>query len=104
MNQQRKKPHGQIRQSQVVTTFGPGALLDLPRYSVLIGGLDHWGARGDEIPETRLVEKLQLLLEVPNLKLFRPPPDEDNPAVPLTGISVKVRGMFLQGHPVEKIN
>ena len=25
-----KRPHGQIRQSQVITTFGPGAMLDLP--------------------------------------------------------------------------
>ena len=25
-----KRPHGQLRQSQVVTTFGPGAMLELP--------------------------------------------------------------------------
>ena len=25
-----KRPHGQIRQSQVITTFGPGAMMDLP--------------------------------------------------------------------------
>ncbi len=37
-----KKPHGQLRQSQVVSTFGPGSLVDLPNYSVLIGGLDSW--------------------------------------------------------------
>lgn len=36
------KPHGQIRQSQLITTFGPGAMLDLPRYSVLVGGLEGW--------------------------------------------------------------
>jgi hypothetical protein len=30
MNQ---KAHGQVRRSQVITTWGPGALLDLPRYT-----------------------------------------------------------------------
>ena len=33
-------PHGQIRQSQVVTTFGPGAMVDLPDHAVIVGGLD----------------------------------------------------------------
>ena len=36
-------PHGSLRRSQVVTTFGPGALMDLPTQGVLIAGLDHWG-------------------------------------------------------------
>ena len=36
----RKRPHGQMRQSQVVTTFGPGSLVDLPDYSVIVAGLD----------------------------------------------------------------
>ena len=37
------RPHGQLRCSQVVTTFGPGALVDLPTRAVLVGGLarDH---------------------------------------------------------------
>ena len=36
----RPRPAGQIRQSQVITTFGPGAMVDLPEHSVLISGLD----------------------------------------------------------------
>jgi hypothetical protein len=32
------------RQSQLITTFGPGAMVDLPTRSVLIGGLDRWYA------------------------------------------------------------
>jgi len=35
-------PQGMIRQSQVVTTFGPGAMVDLVHDAVLIGGLDMW--------------------------------------------------------------
>ena len=30
------------RRSQLITTFGPGAMVDLPTRSVLIGGLDRW--------------------------------------------------------------
>ena len=53
--------HGQIRLSQLVTTFGPGAMMDLPNYSIIIGGLDHWdgGRGGDLISEPRLVAKLR---------------------------------------------
>ncbi len=81
------KPHGQIRRSQIITTFGPGSMVDLPNHSVLIAGLDHWSKGGDEIVEPRLVEKLQRLLELPALKLYSPPPDEDNPTAPPTGIT-----------------
>ena len=34
------RPAGQIRQNQVVTTFGPGAMVDLTDHSVIIAGLD----------------------------------------------------------------
>jgi len=80
------KPPGQIRQSQIITTFGPGAMLDLPNHSVLIGGLEYWTKGGEEIREPRLVDKLQRLLEVPSLKLFTPPPDQEDPSQPQTGI------------------
>src|SRR5438270_212125 len=43
------RPQGQIRQSQIITTFGPGAMVDLPRYAVVIGGLEHWKSRGPAI-------------------------------------------------------
>lgn len=79
------RPHGQVRQSQVVTTFGPGSLLDLPRHSVLVSGLDYWKV-GDEIGEPRLVEKLKRLLELPQLRLCAPPPDDTSPGASPTGI------------------
>ena len=40
------RPQGQIRQSQIITTFGPGSMVDLPKHSVLVAGLDHWPAWG----------------------------------------------------------
>ncbi len=37
-----QQPNGTIRQSQIVTTFGPGAMVDLLDDAVLVGGLDFW--------------------------------------------------------------
>lgn len=39
---ERLKPDGQIRQSQMVTTFGPGSMVDLVDRSIIVGGLEHW--------------------------------------------------------------
>lgn len=82
------RPHGQLRQSQVITTFGPGALLDLPHHSVIVGGLDHWGPPGLEVHEPRLVAKLERILATQGLRLFAPPIDEQDPAAPPNGITV----------------
>jgi hypothetical protein len=73
-----KKPHGQVRQSLLVTTFGPGALFDLPNRSVIVGGLEYW-TKGDQIPEHRLEAKLIDLLQVPSLALHAPPPADNDP-------------------------
>ena len=83
------RPHGQIRQSQLITSFGPGSMVDLPNHSVLIGGLDSWSTGGEEIHEDRLVEKLKQLFDPPLqvLKLYSPPPDNDDPTAPQTGIT-----------------
>jgi hypothetical protein len=83
-----RRPHGQLRSSQVVTTFGPGALLDLPCQSVLVGGLDHWSEAGrEEVHEPRLIAKLARLLDRPSVKLYSPPPDSEEPTAPRTGIT-----------------
>lgn len=84
----RKKSHGQVRLSQLVTTFGPGSLLDLPHHSVLVGGLDHWLQKGKQIVEPRLLTKLQSLLQIPSLQLFAPPPAEEDEMAPPSGITV----------------
>jgi len=44
MSQRPVRAHGQLRQSQVLTTFGPGAMVDLPNHAVIVGGLEHWKA------------------------------------------------------------
>lgn len=83
------KPPGQIRQSQIVTTFGPGAMVDLPDHAVIIGGLDHWTRYEDyPITEERLAAKVKALLKRDTIKFFAPPPDDEDPSMPITGITV----------------
>ncbi len=36
------QPEGKTRLSQVVTTFGPGAMVDLLDHAVIVGGLEFW--------------------------------------------------------------
>lgn len=71
----------QLRSSQVVTTFGPGAMVDLPDASVMIAGLDYWNYDRNRLPiieEPRLVEKLRRALDVTNLSLRLPPAASDD--------------------------
>ena len=71
--------HGQIRRSQVITTFGPGALIDLPYHSAIIGGLDTWTGIGrlDQIIEPRMSRILQAMTGVGNPGLYPPPPEPE---------------------------
>lgn len=72
----------QLRSSQVVSTYGPGAMLDLPTDSVLVAGLEEWRYDMGNLPiieEHRLVAKLQRLLNVSELTLRAPPPATDRP-------------------------
>jgi hypothetical protein len=69
----RKRPQGAIRQSQLITTFGPGAMTDLPERSVLVSGLDFWFGERVVISEPRLSGKIATLLAVPSVRLETPP-------------------------------
>src|ERR1022692_5309946 len=81
------KPQGEIRQSQLVTTFGPGSMMDLPNHSVLVAGLDFWSLGGEPVSEPRLSQKLARVLDVPTVDLKTPPPADDDPTAPTTGIT-----------------
>ena len=68
-----------IRQSQLITTWGPGAMIDLPKYSVIVSGLQDWATlRREKVNEPRLVAKLRRILDTPILELFTPPRHEEN--------------------------
>src|SRR5438477_7786576 len=83
-----KVPHGTIRQSQLITTYGPGAMVDLPRHSVVVGGLDDWnfGDQRRTISEARLVGKAEELLKVQGIELVVPPAESNDPAAASAGI------------------
>lgn len=77
-----------LRQSQLVFGFGPGAMVDLPTRSVVIGGLDLWHMRerGSWRPvhEPRAVAVLETLLRATGrladdvqLTLRTPPADDE---------------------------
>lgn len=80
--------HGQIRQSQVITTYGPGALIDLPDHAAIVGGLDTWPSPSKltEIEDARLTTFLQVVTGVKAPKLYAPPPAPSEPWVSGLGI------------------
>jgi hypothetical protein len=44
------RPQGEVRHSQLISTYGPGAMVDLPDCSVVIGGLNFWMYGPDQVP------------------------------------------------------
>jgi len=102
MSKRNVPPTGEVRQSQVLTTFGPGAMVDLPKHSVLIGGLDLWKGDKERIYENRLEAWLCDRFGVSELKLFAPPVDSDDPAAPRTGITALQFPTWFLGQVDEK--
>lgn len=52
---------GDVRPSQLITTFGPGSIVDLPRLSAIVSGTDSWTVREDlRVDEPRLCAALRV--------------------------------------------
>lgn len=77
---------GQLRRGQVITTYGPGALIDLPGDSAVVAGVDTWPSDLEEIHEPRLAHKLRSITGVHNPRLYAPPPAEEGPRPRQRGI------------------
>jgi len=78
----------EIRLSQLIQTFGPGSIVDLPKTSVMVRGLSDWPTwRPRKIRERRLIHYLTKLLENgeggswleegAELELWEPPLNEE---------------------------
>jgi hypothetical protein len=94
---------GSLRRSQLVTSFGPGATIDLPDHSVIIGGLDWWPAhRCERVMEPRLEEVLARALSLPRVELRSPPPDDDTPGSSPVGVGVEVFPLWFVAEYVVK--
>jgi len=85
------------RLSQLISTFGPGAMVDLPSRSVVIGGLELWDMKGagfTTLSEPRLQERLERLMQdrkqiapTKRLALRTPPVSDTGPNGDLRGVS-----------------
>ena len=76
----------------MLTTFGPGSMVDLPDVSVVIGGLELWrypNDRKQRVHEPRLEARLGEIFERHDVPLYAPPVAEDDPSEPYkSGIDV----------------
>lgn len=92
-----------IRMSQVIGVFGPGAMLDLPDRSVVVGGLEKWDMHVPEsfrvIEEPRLERLLKQWLSDPDdprlaadqmPQLRTPPVDPENMRAPRAVIDAPI--------------
>ena len=90
-----KSPVGEVRPSQILWTYGPGALIDLPSLSVVTMGVDRWEKhRCKQIEEARLLSAVRNVLG-PQVESLRVPPfrqgDDFDPysAEALIGVPVR---------------
>lgn len=83
------KPEGEIRLGQIITTFGPGAMVDLRDEAVLVTGLDFW-EYGKHAPVRRVPDERLRDYIVRNYRIdlapddpFRSPPigEREDPSV-----------------------
>lgn len=69
-----KTPVGEVRPSQLLWTYGPGALIDLPSLSVVTLGTDRWEKdRCQPIQESRLLAAVKKVLGAQVESLRMPP-------------------------------
>lgn len=81
MNTSRETPRvGELRPSQILTTFGIGSIVDLPHLSVMVMGLEDWPSTDyQEINEDRLLASVRDVMGGQVMSLRSPPvvPDTD---------------------------
>lgn len=89
-----KTPVGEVRPSQLLWTYGPGALIDLPNLSVVTMGIDRWElGRCQPIQEARLLVNVRRVLGDQVESLRMPPITEEDadPFSPEASIGVPVK-------------
>ncbi|MEI6379625.1 MAG: DUF1998 domain-containing protein [Cyanobacteriota bacterium ELA615] len=88
MKHNNQTPDGEIRQSQILSTYGPGAMVDLPNQSVIIGGLGYWlfPRTYKKIQEERLEAAVCKILGLSKIELRQPPTSNNTYSEIKTGI------------------
>ena len=79
------KPHvGDVRPSQLMYTYGVGALVDLPKFSVIVTGLEDWPVNPEytrPVNESRLLQAVQFHLPAVD-RMLTPPIVTDTGGMP----------------------
>ena len=98
-----------LSSSQIVQSFGPGAMVDLPEDSILIAGLDSWRYPMESLPviqEPRLLATLPRTLDrAGNLDQLRAPPrynDAQGQEMRSLIVGKRFPNWFIVQHEVEK--
>ena len=74
---------GGVRPSQMIHTYGPGAIMDLPQLSVVLAGVDRWDVNHTElILEPRLTGAVRGVPGCHRVAEFRTPPWQEETASP----------------------
>ncbi len=84
---------GGVRPSQLMYTYGVGALVDLPNMAVIVGGLDEWDLdRASELAEDRLLAAVRVGLSPTVDRLMSPPWLEETASIwdEWTGVGIPV--------------
>ena len=74
----KKKVVGQLRRTQLITTFGSGSIVDMPDYSVIIAATDYWSNLSPILHE----RNLEKLLHVSHFKQPYAQENEDSEYTP----------------------
>lgn len=95
MNNEDKYFVGSVRPSQLLWTYGPGSIVDLPSLSVITMGLNHWDERKCvPIEESRLLDSVRRVLGPQITRLYCPPVMTDESVHPMSNeakVGVPVR-------------
>ena len=74
----KRTPVGELRPSQLLHTFGIGAIVDLPHISAMVMGIDDWRTEGvTPLQEERLLREVQRRLGDQVVALLPPPTTSD---------------------------
>lgn len=74
---------GAVRPSQMIHTYGPGAVMDLPQLSVVLAGIDDWDLdHAERVLEPRLIAAVRTAPGCQGVAEFRLPPWQPETASP----------------------
>lgn len=99
MSQRRDVRVGELRPSQLITTFGVGSIVDLPNISAIVMRLEEWPEPGRILAESRLLAAVRRRLSSSRVRDLREPPieyDENGELIDRNGVTVSLFPQWLR--------